>query len=29
MRYRTQAVAYPFWVVALLLFGLQMALLGI
>ena len=26
MRYRTQAVAYPFWVVALLLFGLQMAL---
>src|SRR5512146_473820 len=24
MRYRTQAVAYPFWVVALLLFGLQM-----
>jgi nitric oxide reductase subunit B len=24
MRFRTQAVAYPYWVVALLLFGLQM-----
>ncbi|MBX6365322.1 MAG: cbb3-type cytochrome c oxidase subunit I [Gemmatimonadetes bacterium] len=24
MRYRTQAVAYPYWVVALLLYGLQM-----
>ena len=24
MRYRTQAVAYPYFVVALLLFGLQM-----
>ena len=25
MRYRTQAVAYPYFVVALLLYGLQMA----
>ena len=25
MRYRSQAVAYPYFVVALLLFGLQMA----
>ena len=25
MRYRTQAVAYPYFVVAMLLYGLQMA----